>query len=128
MIPPVDRASLDEMQDEYDRRPEWIKWYYARWVSATQMMDPEQKGWYINLLMHAAIQGEPPGYLPNDDEELRYIAGIKSLRPEGPEKKSKHKKWERVKSKFRVSTEFPELVYNKLLVTSLKEAHRKSTL
>ena len=58
------------------KRPEWLKWYYTKWAESTSLFDLEQKGWYMNLLMYAASQGNPPGYL---EEELKQIAGFVSV-------------------------------------------------
>jgi len=138
VIPPVDKRVSDEFEDDDIFRPEWMKWYYHRYQAATQLMDPEQKGWYMNLLMYAAIQGDPPGHLPEEDDELRYIAGVKDLaalaydlyggyvevQPKAIEKQNR--RWLRVLSKFRQSSEFPGTIYNKTLVNTLKEAKRKS--
>lgn len=140
MIPPVDRpVTGSEFEDEdIIFRPEWVKWYYHRYESATQSFDDDQHGWYMRLLMHAATQGNPPGHLPEDDEELRYIAGIKDLaalayemfgvliEPSEWARQKRDKKWKRVLSKFRKSSTVPGTIYNRTLVSTLREAKRRS--
>lgn len=117
----LDNDDDDDLMEE--SRPEWMKWYYKRWITATQLMDPEQKGWYMNLLMYAAVQGQPPGYLPDDEEELMHLAGVKDL---DTDVLHENKRWARVRRKFIESTEFPGLIFNKMLVNTLREAARKS--
>lgn len=60
-------------------RPEWFPWYYTKWAESTALFDAEQRGWYLNLLMFAASQGTPPGYLENDDFMLKEVAGFSEL-------------------------------------------------
>lgn len=119
-------------------RPPWIKFFYANWFSATTRMDPEQRGWYIQLLTYAAEHGDPPGYLPNDDIELRQIAGfldtpeyITHLMEQGvvvPNDvlaiiaEARRKKWQRVLNKFHPSTRIPGLLYNRRLRREVETA------
>jgi hypothetical protein len=124
MISPVDRDDLRDDNDVDDeQRPPWLKWYCSKWALATQMMDAEQKGWYMNLLMHAANQGKPAGYLLDDDEKLRDIAGLKGLAANAEQE---NRRWAGVREKFRKSKDYPGLLYNKMLSSTIKEASRKS--
>lgn len=121
-------------------RPEWIKWYRLRWSDATKRFDAEQKGWYMNLLMEAAGQGIPPGYLPDDDKELRQIAEVKDLDADvlhkfdsDPEflqsqRNKIEEKWARVLKKFIKSVDPAGMIYNPMQVKILKEANNKKSL
>lgn len=124
MISPVSKDLIDREKDRETKlaRPEWMKWYYHRWSSATQLMDAEQKGWYMNLLMYAAIQGEPAGYLPDDEEELMLIAEAKDLHANAY---AFNKRWLRVRNKFKKSTENIGFLYNKMLLETLSVATKK---
>ncbi len=146
MIPPVERYTPEELEEEdaYRARPAWFKFFYGAWLLSTASMDDDQQGWYMRLLTWAASEGEPPGYLPDDEYELKQIAGFKDLNPgvayilkhgvEVPEEVMKgleaarELKWQKVRRKFRVSRSNPGCVYNKRLVSALEEAYRNNKL
>jgi hypothetical protein len=145
VIPPVDKEREDEI-GSLDR-PEWFKWYYTSWAESTALMDAEQRGWYFNLLMYAASQGDPPGYLPSDEEQLKDIAGFTTVPKEvidllakevnstaignaiatlyGSEalRVSRNDKWLRVRKKWRRSSTHDDLLYNPRLIETLREAY-----
>jgi hypothetical protein len=121
-------------------RPEWLKFYYFRFADSTKFMDSEQIGWYWRLLIYAASQGEPPGYLRNDEYELRQIAQVKDLSTEMTTilskteegrlyltkyKETQESRWKRILSKFQASKEIPNLIFNKTLLTTIQEAFLK---
>lgn len=121
-------------------RPEWFKLYYLRFADSTKLLDSEQVGWYWRLLLYAASQGEPCGYLNNDDDELRQIAEVKDMPAEevvllsktsegivylNAWKERQTKRWLKVRGKFRVSQANSNLLYNKMLVAILQEAYQR---
>lgn len=143
MIPKVDKGLLDPdlIEDEriYKARPEWMKWYYGAYIMSTISFDDDQHGWYIKLLMWSATEGSPPGFLPDDEDELKEIAGFKELAApiayilkQGVEipagvlselEEIRERKWKKVRKKFVKHNTHPGLVYNKKLVQALKTAY-----
>lgn len=65
-----------DIDNQSIRRLGWLKWHYTNWTESTALFDDQQCGWYIRLLMYAASQGNPPGYLEEDEDELKLIAGF----------------------------------------------------
>lgn len=133
----------DETETDFIPRPQWFKFYYTQWAESTALFDAEQRGWYISLLMYAASQGDPPGYLPADEDDLKEIAQLKEL-PTGVEqllnklstgnsevlagmelmKQKRSNKWAKVRIKFIPSKDYPGHVYNRKLLDTLKDAYR----
>lgn len=141
MIPPVNKDNVQD-EDVVPSRPEWMKWYYDRWAEATVYFDPEQKGWYMNLLMYAASQGRPPGYLKKDESKLQQIAGFTDVPQDVLNCLSKDvngntqayieqirslrlQKWMAVRAKFLDSNKVNGYVYNRRLVETLREAYEQ---
>jgi len=144
VIPKVNKYELapEILEDEaaYRARPEWFKFYYAAWLMSTASMDDKQRGWYIQLLTYAATEGDPPGYLPSDDNELKQIAGMSALPSEFSYLLSlgvpipqtaltqiiaeRERAWRKVRRKFVPWSEDEDLCYNPRLVKALKQAYR----
>lgn len=144
MIPKVNKALLDPelIADEqlFKARPEWFKFFYAAWFISTQSMDDMQRGWYIQLLSWAATEGDPPGYLPADEHELKNIAGMDALPgwlstviaagvdvPSSLIKQiitERETKWKKVRKKFIPDADDPDFVYNPRLLRALQDAYR----
>lgn len=143
MIPKVNpnKFSPELLEDEqaYRTRPEWFKFFYGAWLLSTQTMDDKQRGWYIQLLTWAATEGDPPGFLPSDEDELKQIAGCEVLPQEVsyllgmgakiPEAAMVHvvaereRKWQKVRRKFISDPEDEDLVFNPRLIKALKQAY-----
>lgn len=127
-------------------RMDWMKWYYSKWAEGTSLFDAEQKGWYMNLLMYAASMGNPPGYLPDDEDTLKDIAGFtefptdlvslltKGFNADVLQSQSERnplasmvdirlKRWLKVRSKFRSAPDLLGAVYNPRLYNTLKEGY-----
>lgn len=117
-------------------RPSSIPYYAEAWLKAVRYWDADQKGWYHELLIWSAVQGEPPGYLPSDEEELKRIAGyedptrsgfglvalsISSLALE-TYVRGQEEKWAKVRKKFRTCKENESFVYNPKMLEAIAEA------
>lgn len=146
MIPKVNRDefSPDLLEDEaaYRARPEWFQFFYAAWLLSTASMDDKQRGWYIQLLTWAATDGDPPGYLPSDENELKQIAGMTPLPPEitfllaaqidipsallSSIMAERERKWQKVRRKFIACPEDEDYLYNPRLIKALRKAYRQS--
>lgn len=118
-------------------RPEWLKWYIKDWSNAVAEFDADQYGWYHRLLMHAALQGNPPGYLPSDERALKKIAHY-----EEPAKstygsvllaaggnpvltdyiKEQEAKWKDVLDKFEPSEQYEGLLFNLRMKKTIDDA------
>jgi hypothetical protein len=145
-IPPVEKWTEDELEEEeiYRARPQWFKFFYGAWYASTASMDDDQKGWYITLLTWAAAEGDPPGYLPEDEEELKEIAGFRPLNPAVTEilrngidiseevltklREARERKWQKVRKKFTPDRNHPGYLRNRRLMVALDEAYRKIRL
>lgn len=129
-------ASSDESFLEELERPPAFQFYASNWISSTSLMDAEQRGWYIQLLAWAWGNSPIQGALVDDEDELRLIAGNKSL---STTSKIKHmlenagadlaeevafreaeKRWKKVREKFVPDPEHPGFVHNPRLTKVLK--------
>lgn len=122
------------------KRPEWFKWFGSRYLTSVEHWDADQRGWYHKLLVWSAVQGEPPGYIPSDDEELRSIAGFNSVTfsrvfsalASSPDllllveeyHKQQERKWLQVMRKFKPSNDHPGQLYNKVMVEVMQDTMR----
>lgn len=122
------------------KRPEWFKWFGDRYMSDVLHWDADQRGWYHWLLVWSAVQGQPIGYLPSDEEELKSIAGFNSntfssvfsALASTPDLKllleeyiaKQERKWQKVMEKFRLSTDYPGLIYNNKMVEVMQDTMR----
>lgn len=120
------------------KRPEWFKWFGAKYLNSVEHWEADQRGWYHKLLVWSAVQGEPAGYLPSDDDELRDIAGFNSLTfsrvfsalASTPDlrllleeyNQKQERKWQKVMAKFKQSTDHPGLIYNRRMVEVMQDA------
>lgn len=147
MIPPVNKEELrreleDEDEEIYRARPQWFKFFYAAWLLSTSSMDAEQRGWYIQMLTYAAELGDFPGYLPDDEDDLKEIAGFLDLPGDMATlfyhgasipaetldklKEARQLRWQKVRRKFISAIDDKSgYVYNKRLLNALKDAYRK---
>lgn len=124
---PSDESFLEELE-----RPPAFQFYASNWISSTSLMDAEQRGWYIQLLAWAWGNSQIQGVLPDDEDELRLIAGNRLL---STASKNKHtlaeiddevgrsdneKRWRKVREKFVPSPEHPGFVHNPRLTKVLR--------
>src|SRR5262245_10814433 len=59
--------------------PPAFQFYPREWLTDTTLLTPEQKGALMELRAHAwlaAVRGEPPCSLPNDDAKLAKLSGL----------------------------------------------------
>lgn len=142
MISPVEKYTKEELEDiEAEKhRPMWFKFFYGAWLMSTANMDDDQKGWYMTLLCWSALEGDIPGYLPENEDELKEIAGFNTLAsavsyiikcgvgiPEGVLNQLtevRERKWKRVRNKFVTQAKHPGYICNRRLVKALNEAYR----
>ena len=117
-------------------RPEWLKWYIKDWLNAVADFEADQYGWYHRLLMHAALQGNPPGYLPSDERSLKRIAhyvdpakstygSVLSAAGGNPLLndyiKEQETKWQEVLDKFEPSEQYEGLLFNLRMKKTIDE-------
>lgn len=117
-------------------RPEWLKWYMKDWLNAVADFEADQYGWYHRLLMYAALQGNPPGYLPSDDRVLKKIAhyadpakstygSVLSAAGGNPLLtdyiKEQEAKWQEVLDKFEPSEQYEGLLFNLRMKKTIDE-------
>lgn len=123
------------------KRPDWFKWFGKDYMNAVAHWEADQRGWYHHLLNWAAVQGEPPGYLPEDEGELKTIAGFNgntfyriaselSRSADGKlvlelYAREQERKWLAVMRKFKSSTDYPGLIYNKMMVNIMEDTMRE---
>jgi hypothetical protein len=133
------RPEEEEDDVAYRTRPEWIRFFHGAWLLSTRSFTPAQSGWYITLLAEAASEGDPPGYLPEDEAELKAIAGWTEVSRDIiaaleygckiseefilKEVKRRERQWLTVRRKFLSSADHPGYVYNPRLVESIQEAY-----
>ncbi len=164
----------DELREMRRTKPPAILFYPALFLAATSGWDAEMEGWYIRLLLLAANHTDLPGYLPDDDDELRALAKHESLAKmdsklirsileqhfdvliesiankevnsppiailypphreaiegvlnlvEDKVRADSWKRWKIVRKKFVPSQEHPGFVYNRKLLTILRERDEK---
>lgn len=150
MIPPVKKGDEESNEESPRGRPQWLKWYYANWAESTALMDSEQCGWYMRLLMYAASQGKPVGYLEDDEEQLKEIAGYQALPKDlvsiitkdfnafvlqkdskvdaltnmiSELQKMREERWSKVRRKWKKSVDNEGLLYNSRLLKTIREAN-----
>lgn len=82
--------------------------YPSDWLGSrsVRLMDAEQRGWYIQLLMES-WESEPQATLPNDDQFLRTLAGVNQNSPDF------ESRWLAVKSMFKTKG---KRIYNERLL------------
>lgn len=113
-----------------------FEFFASEWISATSLMDAEQRGWYIQLLAWAWSNTKIQGLLPKDEIELLEIAGNRDL---ATMTRNSHKqnfagfsledevryhdlqqKWKKVREKFVALSEYPDYVHNPKLSQVLR--------
>jgi len=142
MIGKVEKYTQEQLEEEeaYKARPQWFKFFYGAWLLSTSTLDDDQRGWYMQLLCYAASEGDPPGYLVDDEDELKEIAGFKELDSavlfllgKGVHLPgdvlndcidARQRKWNKVMKKFRHSEKHGGMLYNKRLQAALAEAYQ----
>lgn len=82
--------------------------YPSDWLGsrAVRLMDAEQRGWYIQLLLES-WENDPQGTLPNDDSFLRILAGVNTCSTDVEQR------WSFVKNQFKQKG---KLIYNARLL------------
>lgn len=139
----VTKYTVEELEEDeaYRARPQWMKFYYAAWLLSTARFDEEQCGWYIRLLTWAASEGDFPGYIIEDEDEIKAIAGFRELSNDvyfllsmgvqvpvevlNTVKTNRLAKWKKVRNKFSSSTLHPGYISNRKLVKCLQEAYQQ---
>jgi hypothetical protein len=128
MILRVNERIHNEEEDEGNvLRDTEISWHPLQWMEMTEGLKAIQVGWLMNLLMASLTVGEPAGFLPDDDEELRLIAG--SPVEIADEWGIKEHQWRKVVEDFFVqSDQYPGLIYNPVMLDLLKDKSRLSLM
>lgn len=105
MISPVELKN----HPRYKPSP-WFMFDVRRWTVETMLFNATQRGWLITLICEAAANAEPAGYLPDNDEELKRLAGIEDFDP------LIERDWQRVIRKFKKSKKYiGKIFYPRLL-------------
>lgn len=129
-------ASDDTFLVQEVERPLAFEFFATDWISATSLMDAEQRGWYIQMLAWAWGNSKIQGTLPADEEELLQIAGNALLATlarnlhmrNSPELsleeevrvKDYQRRWKVVRDKWIPSPQHPDCVHNPRLSKVLR--------